>query len=314
MPTLNWLNVSDVENFLLVTDFQSVTSGYRCLMPIGIPLLSPWINRFLAPIPLWRWACQKTYVIARPLVSRAQEMEPSVSIVVPARNEAGNIAPLLDRLPVLGSRCEVIFVEGHSKDDTWIAIQRESKTHARSGLFHIQTCQQTGVGKADAVRLGFSKATGDVLMILDADLTVQPEDLDHFYRAWCRGGAEFLNGSRLVYQMESDAMQVLNTFFNKVFALLISWLIGQTIKDSLCGTKALRRREYLRIRNQFAQLSSLDPFGDFELLMGASKLGLKISDVMVRYKRRTYGHTNILRFRHGLELLRLCWKSWPELK
>lgn len=314
LPNLNWLNLQDLSNLLLVSDYQTVTAAARCLMPIGIPGISTLINRYIAPLPIFQWLCQKTFLIARPLKHEMAGALHSVSVVVPARNEAGNIAPLLDRLPVLGSRCEVIFVEGHSKDTTWQSIQDQLREHPRRHEFQLYAFQQSGAGKADAVRLGFSKATGDIFMILDADLSVQPEDLRHFYDALARGSAEFLNGSRLVYQMEKHAMQILNLFFNKVFAGLMSWMIGQSIKDSLCGTKVLYQRDYHRIRSHLDRIARMDPFGDFELLFGAGTLGLRICDVAVRYKQRTYGQTNIRRFRNGWELLRMCCVGWPELK
>ena len=237
-----------------------------------------------------------------------------MSILVPVRNEAGNIAPLLDRLPKLGTFCEVIFVEGHSTDNSWEEIQKQIATHPRKDAFKFQAMRQTGKGKADAVRTGFARATGDVLLILDADLSVQPEDLPHFTNAIRSGAAEFLNGSRLVYDMEQHAMQVLNLFFNKVFALLLSWFIGQPVKDTLCGTKVLRRRDYERIRKYLSWLDPLDPFGDFELLFGASRLSLKIADIPIRYKERRYGRTNIQRFRNGWELLKMILLCWDKMK
>jgi len=311
---LNWLSSNDVRNLLVLTRYQQVTSGARCLIPIYIPVVSNAVNRLLSNLPLFRWACQRTFTIARPLNKVQAGRSLKTSVIVPARNEAGNIANLLDQLPVLGSSCEVIFVEGHSKDETWKEIQRQIQSHPRREKFQLQAFQQTGQGKADATRLGFSKATGDVLLILDADLSVQPADLVHFYDALAGGTAEFLNGSRLVYEMEKHAMQILNLFFNKVFGIFVSWLVGQPVKDTLCGTKVLYRRDYERIHDAFLPLASLDPFGDFELLFGASTLGLKICDVPVRYKERTYGSTNIRRFRNGWELLRVCLTWWGQLR
>jgi hypothetical protein len=315
MPDMNWLNRQDIRTLLRLTGYEELTSGTRCLIPIRIPWFSDFCNDYLAPLPFFKWCCQKTYVAARPLMEMESQKRPiSVSVVVPARNEAGNISALLSRMPVFGSSLEIIFVEGHSKDATWEEIQTQIKSHPRSKLFILQACQQLGEGKADAVRLGFSRATGDLLMILDADLSVQPEDLIHFFSAYQRGSAEFLNGSRLVYQMERHAMQILNLFFNKAFAALLSWLIGQRIKDTLCGTKVLTRQNYLRIQTHLHNLGRLDPFGDFELLFGASRLNLRISDVPVRYKERAYGQTNIRRFKHGWQLLTMVWACWKELK
>jgi glycosyltransferase involved in cell wall biosynthesis len=228
--------------------------------------------------------------------------EPTVSVVIPARNEAGNIPRLLSDVPDMGAGTELIFVEGHSSDGTYEAIEREilKHPHRRARLF-----RQTGRGKGDAVRLGFSEANGDVLMILDADLTVPPDDLPRFYDALRAGKGEFLNGVRLVYPMERQAMRFFNLIGNKFFSLAFSWLLGQPLKDTLCGTKVLWKADYRRIAANRAYFGNFDPFGDFDLLFGAARLSLKIVDIPVRYRERTYGETNIQRWRHGWLLLKM---------
>lgn len=309
LPDFNWLNLGDVHSMLSLVGFQAISSGARCLIPVYVPLLTWFANRWLAP--LLPWLCQKSYVVSRLWPLDDMGGRPTISIVVPARNEEGNIKNLLDRLPVLAPLQEVIFVEGHSADKTWEEIQNQMETHPRRKTFDLRALQQTGRGKADAVRLGFKEATGDIVMILDADLSVQPEDLSYFYEPLVRRAAEFVNGSRLVYGMERYAMQVLNLFFNKVFGILVSWQLGQDVKDTLCGTKALYRNDYERLVRKKAEAGGADdPFGDFELLFGASQLYLKIADVPVRYKERRYGSTNIRRFRNGWQLLRFCLSSW----
>jgi glycosyltransferase involved in cell wall biosynthesis len=243
------------------------------------------------------------FLIARPAARRREpQPEPRVSVIVPARNEGGNIADIFARLPWMGKETELIFVEGHSTDDTVARIEAEIKTHPerKSRLLH-----QTGKGKADAVRLGFSAATGDILMILDADLTVPPEDLERFYHALVTGKGDFINGVRLVYPMERRAMRFLNLVGNKFFGLAFSWLLGQPIKDSLCGTKIMWKRDYDLIAANRHYFGDFDPFGDFDLLFGAAKLTLKIVDLPIRYRERTYGTTNIQRWRHGLLLLQM---------
>jgi glycosyltransferase involved in cell wall biosynthesis len=166
--------------------------------------------------------------------------------------------------------------------------------------------QQTGRGKGNAVREAFARATGDILMILDADLTMPPEELPKYYDALASGHAEFANGVRLVYPMEKQAMQFLNMCANKAFSILFTWLLDQPVKDTLCGTKALFRRDYEEIAANRAYFGDFDPFGDFDLLFGADKLNLKIADIPIRYRERTYGDTNIHRWRHGALLLRMC--------
>jgi glycosyltransferase involved in cell wall biosynthesis len=235
----------------------------------------------------------------------------TVSVVIPARNEAGNIEAAVRRTPEMGTGTEIIFVEGNSTDHTWAEIQRVAQVYPER---KIRCLQQSVVGKGDAVRAGFTVATGDILMILDADLTVQPEELPKFYQAIASGRAEFGNGVRLVYPMQQQAMRFLNLCANKAFGLIFSWLLGQSIKDTLCGTKVMLRRDYERLAAGRDYFGDFDPFGDFDLLFGAGKLGLSITDIPIRYCDRTYGTTNIKRWQHGWLLLRMVIFAARKLK
>jgi glycosyltransferase involved in cell wall biosynthesis len=232
----------------------------------------------------------------------AHSSEPVVSVIVPARNEAGNIQAIFERTPDMGASTELVFVEGGSSDKTYEAIE---KAMAQYPQRRAKLLRQTGTGKGDAVRLGFAQASGDVLMILDADLTVPPEELPRFYQALRSGKGDFINGVRLVYPMETHSMQFLNLLANKFFSLAFSWLLGQSVKDTLCGTKVLWKREYELIVANRAYFGDFDPFGDFDLLFGAARLNLKIVDLPIRYRERTYGTTNIQRWRHGWMLLKM---------
>lgn len=310
-PPQSWLSMADVLNLVQITGYLPIRSGRRFLMPKPIPILASICNRFLAHLPIINHFCLTHYIVAKPQFSTTTQ-DYSCSIVIPARNEAGNIASALERLPALGSHTEVIFVEGHSRDQTWAEIQRIVVIgHPK---FTIKAFQQTGKGKADAVRLGFSQATGDILMILDADLTVQPEDLPQFYDVIARDRGEFINGSRLVYPRSGKAMPWLNNWANKFFSLAFSFLLGQSIKDTLCGTKVLRRSDYEKLAAGRSYFGDFDPFGDFDLLFGATKLGLHLVDVPVRYQPRTYGASNIAHFREGLILLRMCFYASRKIK
>ncbi|HEY0557508.1 MAG TPA: glycosyltransferase [Thermoanaerobaculia bacterium] len=298
----NWLTVADVKNLLRLAGFQPVRNWQEVLLPLPIPLLAPFANRVLARLWPFRHLCLSNFLVARP-ATRPLPEEPIVSVVVPARNEEGNIANILARTPEMGAGTELLFVEGHSKDGTWAAIQREIAAHPER---RARAFQQTGKGKGDAVRLGFAEATGDVLMILDADLTVPPEDLPRFYEVLRSGRGEFVNGVRLVYPMEKEAMRFANLLGNKFFSLAFSWLLGQPIKDTLCGTKVLRRPDYETLAANRAYFGDFDPFGDFDLLFGAARMSLEIVEVPVRYRERTYGETNIQRWSHGWLLLKMC--------
>jgi SAM-dependent methyltransferase len=308
----NWLAVEDLENLLRLTGFEPFRRIGDVLWPFATPGIAPLANRWLAKLWPFRALTLTHFVVARVAPApRARSPHPLVTVVVPARNEAGNVAAILDRVPEMGAGTEIVFVEGHSRDETYSTIEREIA--ARPGC-RARLYRQSGTGKGDAVRLGFVQARGDVLMILDADLTVPPEDLPRFYEALASGRGELVNGVRLVYPMEPRAMRLLNLVANKLFGLAFSWLLGQTLKDTLCGTKALWRDDYQRIAANRAYFGELDPFGDFDLIFGAAKQSLRIVDLPVRYKERTYGAANIQRFRHGLLLVRMVVLAARRLK
>jgi len=293
----NWLTREDVNSLLNLAGFETIRTSQEILWPLPLGGLA---NRFLVRLWPFNHFALSNLVIARPIPER--EKEPKVSVVIAARNEAGNIKSIFERVPQMGSETEIVFVEGHSKDETFATIEREIASHPSTpGLL----LKQPGVGKADAIRVGFEKATGDILMILDADLTVPPEDLPRFYEALVSGTGEFINGVRLVYPMEKEAMRTLNFIGNKFFSMAFSWLLGQSIKDTLCGTKVLYKKDYELIAANRSYFGDFDPFGDFDLIFGAAKLNLKIVDLPIRYRERTYGSTNISRWKHGLLLLRM---------
>jgi SAM-dependent methyltransferase len=306
----NWLSPADIDNFVTLSDFELIRRERRMLLPKYVPLMSELFNGYLAPLPLFNKLCLSYFVVLRKR-ERPQRRETSVTVLIPCRNERGNIRAAIDRLPRFGTEQEVIFVDGHSTDGTPEEIERVIAENPRKD---IRLLRQTGKGKGDAVRLGFAQATRDVLMILDADLTMPPEDLPKFYDAIARGKGEFINGSRLVYPMEKQAMRFLNILGNVFFSKALTWLLNQRLKDTLCGTKVLRKRDYERIVAGRSFFGDFDPFGDFDLLFGASKLNLKIVEIPIRYRDRTYGTTNISRFKHGWLLLKMTLFAFRKLK
>jgi ubiquinone/menaquinone biosynthesis C-methylase UbiE len=298
----NWLTMMDIENLLMLTNFKVVKKQNRLLIPKNIPLVSRITNKYLATLPGVNHLNLCCYLVARPVTHQVAKKEYSTTIVIPTINERGNIKSCINRLPEFGKSQEIIFVDGHSTDGTSDEIKSiiNSNPGKDIKLFH-----QDGQGKYDAVKKGFKNATGEILIILDADLTVPPEDLPKFYRALSSSKGEFINGCRLIYPMEKQAMRFLNMLGNKFFGMAFSWLLNQRIKDTLCGTKVVFKKDYERIAVGRAHFGDFDPFGDFDLLFGASKLNLEIIEMPIRYTERTYGDTSISRFRHGLLLLKM---------
>ena len=299
-PEQNWISAADMKNLLHLAGWELIKMDTRILCPVRIPLIEPILNRWLAP--LLRPLCLTVFMVARPLPKTPPDKQYSCSVVIPARNEAGNIEAAVQRTPHMGLGTEIIFIEGHSKDNTWEEIQRVEAAYPRRD---IKVMKQQSKGKGGAVREAFALATGDLLFILDADLTMPPEQLPKFYEVARAGTAEFVNGVRLVYPMERDAMKFFNMIGNKFFGLAFTWLLGQPIKDTLCGTKVLFRADYEAIARNRSYFGDFDPFGDFDLLFGAAKLNLRIIDLPIRYAARTYGDTNIQRWQHGWLLLRM---------
>ena len=313
-PNQSWLSTTDIKNLLQLTGFESFRETRRLLFPFYVPVVSWFMNKYVAHLPLFNSFSINSYINARPVLNPSADVSEkySTTVVIPARNEAGNIENAILRLPKFGKHVEIIYVEGNSTDNTWDTILEVQKKY--EATHDIKVAKQSGKGKGDAVRKGYSMATGDILMILDADLTVPPEDIPKFYHAIASGKAEFINGSRLVYPMEKNAMRFLNMLGNKFFSMVFSWLLEQNIKDTLCGTKVMFREDYNRLIENRKFFGEFDPFGDYDLLFGAYKLNLKIMDLPIRYRDRTYGSTNISRFRHGLLLLRMCWFAAGKIK
>lgn len=302
-PPSNWLSMDDLCNLLELSGWEVVSKRREQLFPFKFPILEPFLNRVLIRFPFVDHLAATLFIVARPRKKPELKAPISCSVIVPTRNEAGSIHNALDRIPVMGTGTEVIFVEGGSRDNTWAVVQEMVKAY--QGPLQVSCYQQPGDGKWDAVAFGFSKAQGDVLVIHDGDMTVPPEALPQFYDALASGTAEFVNGSRLVYPMEGQAMPFLNMLVNKAFAVILSFVLRQPIKDSLCGTKMLLKSDYERIFLHKSYFGDLDPFGDFTLLYGSARFFLKIRDVPIRYKDRIYGQTNIAYFKNGWILLKL---------
>jgi SAM-dependent methyltransferase len=309
----NWLSCHDVDCLLDLAGWRIIRWDARILVPLHLLGVGRLLNAVVAP--LLPWFALALFAVARPRAAAAPAAtaphSASVSVIIPARNEAGNIAAAVAGVPDMGSATEILIVEGNSQDDTWAAIQQAIAAHPQRT---IRALRQDGKGKGNAMRTGYAAAQGDILMILDADLTVPPDELPKFYQALVTGKAEFANGSRLIYPMEADAMRFLNLCANRFFGALFSWLIGQPVKDTLCGTKVFWRRDYLRIAANRAHFGEFDPFGDFDLLFGAAHLNLDIVDIPVRYRARAYGETQIHRWRDGWLLLRMAAFAARKLK
>lgn len=310
-PRINYIATADFLNLMDLADFEVISQEQRQLLPMYWLGLGPFINRFIAPLPGIRQLCLRTYLVGRP-IRPFPDRKLSASILIPCRNERGNIENAILRMPRFGSAQEILFVEGNSSDGTFQECERVRDAYRDS--WDITVLKQDGKGKGDAVRKGFAAAKHDVLMILDADLTMPPEALPKFHAVMESGKAEFVNGTRLVYPMEHEAMRPLNLIANRCFAYLFSYLVNTRLTDTLCGTKVLLRKDYETLARERDYFGNFDPFGDFDLIFGAAKQNLKIIETPIHYKARTFGETQISRFRDGWLLLKMVWFAYRKLK
>ena len=308
-PLMNWLSTGDIKNMLYLEGFEIIKEEKKILFPRYFPLFSSFFNTILANIPFIRKLTLVNFIIVRKVEKKQNES--SVSIIIPAKNEKGNIESAILRTPIFGSKQEFIFIEGNSSDGTFEEMIGVKEKYQDK---NIQVAKQSGKGKGNAVREAFNLASNDILMILDADLTMPPEELPKYYEALVTNTGEFINGCRLVYPMESQAMRFLNLIANKFFGILFTFLLGQYVKDTLCGTKVLYKADYEKIKYNRNYFGDFDPFGDFDLLFGASKQNLKIVEIPIRYQDRKYGETQISRFSHGWLLIKMSIFAAKKIK
>lgn len=308
----NWLSVPDLIGFLNLSGFSPIRVHRNVLVPKNIPGLAWLGNRFLAHLPGFRRLCLVELLVARPQPVQVGEGRVSVSVVIPCRNERDNVEPAVQRIPRMGSETEIIFCDDHSTDGTAEEVRRMQSAYPDK---NIRLVTGPGICKAENVWTGFRAARGDILMILDGDLTTMPEELPYFYKALTERRAEFANGSRLIYPMQKLAMKSANFLGNKLFSLAFSYLLDRRVKDTLCGTKVLWQRDWKRLERLLGSWGVRDLWGDYELLFGAARLQLAIEDVPVHYQERIYGVTKMTRvFANGLRMLRMCWAAWRKLK
>jgi hypothetical protein len=297
-----FLTKLSLDNLCRLSGFELTLLRPAVYCPFYIPVLSNLINRFFPIIPIIKNVSFSHIAVIRPI---KQDLEnPSLSIVIPAKNERDNIQEALKRIPKFKTNdIEVIFVEGNSNDGTWDEILTQISNY--KGSLKLKAFKQNGKGKKNAVEVGFEHATGEILTILDADLTMPPENLVQFYNAYVSGLGDFINGNRLFYPMENYAMKPLNLFGNIFFAKALSYVLNVDLSDSLCGTKLFSKKYYKILQKWNENFGKFDPFGDFEMIFPACILGFGVIDVPIRYKNRTYGTTNISRFKDGFQLLKM---------
>ncbi len=296
-----FINSTIVLNIAKVTGLEFVTQRNKQIFPFRMLGLGSLINNILEILFFPFSFGIRIYSILNQQEKFNEEKKYSKSIIIPAKNEEKNLKPLLNQIPELEEDHEIILAIGDSEDKTY-EVAKEIK-EARCWPFEVKVIKQTGKGKANAVWEAVEEASKEVIIILDADISVNPETIVQFNSVIDTGKASFVNGTRLIYGMESGAMRIVNNLGNRIFQYIVSIIIGQKITDSLCGTKVFFRKDFNKIKLWKELVQMKDPFGDFDMIFTAGYFGLKILEIPVRYQARVYGVTQIKRFRDGYKLI-----------
>jgi SAM-dependent methyltransferase len=319
MPEIiyNWLSLEDIENFLNISGYQVIRRDFLMLLPVKIPLVTNFFNKIIGMLPILRRLTLTHCVVARPYRAPDNSSELTSSVVLTCRDEEENIEGLVTSIPAMGRHTEIIFVEGHSQDNTVGKIEEMIKKYPDKD---IKLYKQKGIGQGDAFRLGFDQAQGDFVCWLEADLTINPQEIAMFWDAFITGKGEYINGTRFIYEMEKRSMPLVNFVGNRFFGNIFTPLLGQRFTDTLCGFKAISKKNYLKIRKQIDFFGDFDPFGDFELIFGAIKSCLKVAEIPVHYRPRQYGSSkaygkSFLSFlKHAWLLIKMSWIAFIKFK
>ncbi|MFO7657448.1 MAG: glycosyltransferase [Bacteroidales bacterium] len=312
---INWLSVDDIENFMYISGYQVIKRKYLMFFPKYIPLVSYILNKLIGNLPVIRRLSLNSVVIARPMKPKEGSTEKFCSVVITCRDEEGNIEGLVTRIPKMGKNTEIIFVEGHSRDNTVGKIQEMIAKYPEKD---IKILKQKGIGQGDAFRYGYDEAKGDFVIWLEADLTTPPEEAIHFWEAYINNTGEYVNGSRFIYKMDKSAMPLFNFLGNRFFGILFTSLLKQRFTDTLCGFKGISKKNYLKIRQQIDYFGDFDPFGDFELIFGAIRNNLKVAEIPVHYQPRQYGESKAYGqsffsfMKHAMLLLRMSFIAFRK--
>lgn len=311
----NWLSIDDMKNFLYISGYQIIKNDFFLIFPKNIPLLSSILNKFIGKLPIIKHLSLSQIVIARIAEPIDNASDLIVTVVITCRDEEGNIEGLVKRIPKMGRHTEILFVEGHSEDKT---VEKIKEMITKYPDKDIRLLKQKGIGQGDAFRMGFDEAKGDFVIWLEADLTTPPEEASLFWKAYISGKGEYINGSRFIYKMKKNAMPLLNFLGNRFFGNLFTLLLKQRFTDTLCGFKAISKKNYLEIRKQIDYFGEFDPFGDFELIFGAIKNNLKVAEIPVHYNPRQYGHSKaygqsfISFLKHAFLLIKMSWIAFKK--
>lgn len=288
----NMLHLSDLENLVNIFGFDIVDKGYRFAVPFKIFGLGDVINSILPRVSLLRNFCFGQYIVFRLHPLEAGKQNLSCSVVVPCHNEEGNIADCIARIPNFGAWREIIVVDDGSTDRTKDMVKKIMR--GRSDIRLIS--YEKNCGKGYAVNIGWQEAKGDVFMMLDCDSTTPPEELALFHEAM-EYGAEFVNGTRVIYPREKNSIPFFNRLGVTFFAHLISWITQKRISDTFCGTKVFLKKYW----NCFQIKEFL--WGDWDLFFTAARYRMKMLELPVHYKTRKHGVTKMRPVKHGIILL-----------
>ena len=308
----NFLPYSYLDNLFSICNLEVIRNEKIITLPIYIPFFTNLINRIFR-LPLLNIFCLSNITILKKKDQNfSNNKDLRVSFIIPCKNEENNIKTFENEIKNSNQSNEYLFGDDNSMDKTIDEIDKLSKKLNNNKILKYNG---PGVCKSENVYKGIELSSGDIIVVYDADLTVDFKDVEFSIDILKNTNADFINCTRMIYPQKDGAMKFSNFIGNSIFANLFSLLFRKKITDTLCGTKIFFKKDWVKIKKNITGLGVKDLWGDFDLLIGAYKNNLKITEVPVTYHERKEDNTKMTSvFLNGIRMLSIVLVAFYKLR
>ncbi len=286
----NFLPSSYLDNLYSSCNLELIRQEKIIALPINIPFLTKIINRIFR-LPLLNFFCMSNIAILKKKIKNSSNHKDlKISFIIPCKNEQDNIKVFEQKINENTEPDEYLFGDDNSSDKTSDEIDKLIEKLSDKKIIKYNG---PGICKSENVYKGIDLSSGDIIVIYDADHTVSFEDIKFSVSIMKKTNVDFINCTRMIYPQKDGAMKFANFIGNTIFASLFSLLFKKKITDTLCGTKIFYKKDWEKIKENTSQWGMKDLWGDFDLLIGAYKNNLKITEVPVTYYERRENETKM---------------------
>tara|TARA_B110000977_G_scaffold125183_1_gene160299 strand:+ start:1495 stop:2904 length:1410 start_codon:yes stop_codon:yes gene_type:complete len=308
----NFLPYSNLRKIFLNTNFEIVKNEKIIFFPFQFSLLTKFINQIFR-FPVLNFFCMINLTVLKKVQKKNYQAEgKKISFIIPCKNEGGNIKFFYEKIINSTINAEFLFGNDNSSDNTLDEIKKLQQAIPNK---EIKIYDGPGVCKSENVYKGINLASGEIILIYDADLTVSFDDLVNSINLLLKTDADFINCTRMIMPQQKNAMKFLNFYGNLFFAFLFSILFKQKITDTLCGTKIFFKKDWEQIKKYNNTWGAKDLWGDFDLLLGAYKNNLKIVENPISYTDRKEDETKMTGIiKNSIRMLIITFVAYYKLR